>query len=99
MKTFLRRTGHVFFKVSKPLDVKISTKTEISQDNDSSHCCVTKISGNNCLLKIASIGLKKKTKKQKPKRPESWYFREKKLSEDCSYEKQGLIEHFVRLGE
>lgn len=66
MKTFLRRTGHVFFNVSKLLDVKISTKTEISQDNDSSHCCVTKMSGNSCHLKIASTGfLKKKNKNKK----------------------------------
>lgn len=59
MKTFLTRTDHVFFSVRKSLDVKTCTKTEFSQDNDSSHYCVTKISGDSCLFKIARTGLRK----------------------------------------
>lgn len=37
-----------------PLNVKISTKRELSQDNDSSHYCVAKLSGDNCFFRISS---------------------------------------------
>lgn len=72
MKTFLTRTVHVFFNVTKSLDVKICSKTEISQDNDRSHYCVTKISGDSYLFKIASTGLRK-TNKQTNNLTGSWY--------------------------